>query len=123
VTSGDVIQSDEVVPLSPATVAYFRTGTSLTTASTKKAIAALAPAARTADAVLVTGHTGNIQGENSRLVPLSQKRAISVRSLLRDRGVRTTIAIWSYGASQPVSKEKTVKAQNLNRRAEIFIIP
>jgi flagellar motor protein MotB len=123
VVSGDVVASDEVVPVAPATVAYFRSGTGLTTSATKKAIAALAPSARTADAVLVTGHTGNIQGENSNLIPLSQKRAQAVRSLLRDRGVRTTIAIWSYGASQPISKGKTAKEQNLNRRAEIFIIP
>jgi flagellar motor protein MotB len=123
VVSGEVVASDEVVPVAPATVAYFRSGTGLTTAETKAAIAALAPTARTADAVLVTGHTGNIQGENSNLVPLSRKRAQAVRSLLRDRGVRTTVAIWSYGASQPVSKGKTAKEQNLNRRAEIFIIP
>jgi flagellar motor protein MotB len=123
VVSGEVVASDEVVPVAPATVAYFRSGTGLTTAETKAAIAALAPTARTADAVLVTGHTGNIQGENSNLIPLSQKRAQAVRSLLRDRGVRTTVAIWSYGASQPVSKGKTAKEQNLNRRAEIFIIP
>lgn len=123
VVSGEVVASDEVVPLAPATVAYFRSGTGLTTAATRKAIAALAPTARTADAVLVTGHTGNIQGENSNLVSLSQKRAQAVRSLLRSRGVRTTVAIWSYGASQPISKGKTAKEQNLNRRAEIFIIP
>jgi flagellar motor protein MotB len=123
VVSGEVVASDEVVPVAPATVAYFRSGTGLTTAATKAAIAALAPTARTADAILVTGHTGNIQGENSNLIPLSQKRAQAVRSLLRDRGVRTTVAIWSYGASQPVSKGKTAKEQNLNRRAEIFIIP
>jgi flagellar motor protein MotB len=123
VVSGEVVASDEVVPVAPATVAYFRSGTGLTTTATKKAIAALAPTARAADAILVTGHTGNIQSENSNLMPLSQKRAQAVRSLLRDRGVRTTVAIWSYGASQPVSKGKTAKEQNLNRRAEIFIIP
>ncbi len=123
VVSGEVVASDEVVPVAPATVAYFRSGTGLTTAATKAAIAALAPTARTADAILVTGHTGNIQGENSNLIPLSQKRAQAVRSLLRGRGVRTTVAIWSYGASQPVSKGRTAKEQNLNRRAEIFIIP
>ena len=123
VVSGEVVASDEVVPVAPATVAYFRSGTGLTTTATKKAIAALAPTARAADAILVTGHTGNIQGENSNLIPLSQKRAQAVRSLLRGRGVRTTVAIWSYGASQPVSKGKTAKEQNLNRRAEIFIIP
>jgi outer membrane protein OmpA-like peptidoglycan-associated protein len=69
------------------------------------------------------GHTGNVQSENSNLLPLSQKRALAVRSLLRNRGVGTTIAIWSYGATLPVSKDKTKKAQDLNRRVEIVIIP
>jgi outer membrane protein OmpA-like peptidoglycan-associated protein len=100
VVSGTVVESDNIVVLPAATIAYFKSGTAL-----------------------VTGHTGNVQSENSNLVPLSQKRALAVRSLLRDRGVSATIAIWSYGASNPVNKGKTTKAQNLNRRAEIFVIP
>ena len=123
VVSGEVVPSNEVVPISEPTVAYFRSGTSRPTDSSRKAIEAIIPAARTADAVLVTGHTGNIQGENSNLVPLSQKRAMAVRTLMRNLGVRRTIAIWSFGASQPVTTAKSKKEQNRNRRAEIFVIP
>jgi len=123
VVSGTVVESDNVVVLPAATIAYFKSGTALSTAQSKKDIDAIVTTARAADAILVTGHTGNVQSENSNLVPLSQKRALAVRSLLRDRGVSATIAIWSYGASNPVNKGKTTKAQNLNRRAEIFIIP
>jgi outer membrane protein OmpA-like peptidoglycan-associated protein len=57
------------------------------------------------------------------MVPLSQKRASAVRTLLRNRGVSKTIAIWSFGASFPVTNSKSNKEQDLNRRAEIFIIP
>ena len=123
VVSGTVVESDNVVVLPAATIAYFKSGTALSTAQSKKDIDAIMTPARAADAVLVTGHTGNVQSENSNLVPLSQKRALAVRSLLRDRGVSATIAIWSYGATNPINKGKTTKAQNLNRRAEIFIIP
>ena len=123
VVSGTVVESDNVVALPSATIAYFKSGTALSTAQSKNDIDAILPTARVADAVLVTGHTGNVQSENSNLVPLSQKRALAVRSLLRDRGVSATIAIWSYGATNPVNKGKTTKAQNLNRRAEIFVIP
>ena len=123
VTSGTAVNSDTIVPIQPATVTYFKSGTALSTTESKRTINALAGTARTADAVLVMGHTGNVQSENSNLLPLSQKRALAVRSLLRDRGVGTTIAIWSYGATLPVSKEKTKTAQDLNRRVEIVIIP
>ena len=123
VVSGTIVESDKVVTLPTATIAYFKSGTALSTAQSKNDIDAILTTARVADAILVTGHTGNVQGENSNLVPLSQKRALAVRSLLRDRGVSVTIAIWSYGASNPVNKGKTTKAQNQNRRAEIFVIP
>ena len=123
VVPGTVVESDNVVTLPTATIAYFKSGTALSTARSKNDIDSILTTARVADAILVTGHTGNVQGENSNLVPLSQKRALAVRSLLRDRGVSVTIAIWSYGASNPVNKGKTTKAQNQNRRAEIFVIP
>jgi outer membrane protein OmpA-like peptidoglycan-associated protein len=123
VVSGTVVESENIVVLPAATIAYFKSGTALSTTQSKKDIDAILTSARVADAVLVTGHTGNVQSENSNLVPLSQKRALAVRSLLRDRGVSGTIAIWSYGASNPVNKGKSTKAQNLNRRAEIFVIP
>jgi outer membrane protein OmpA-like peptidoglycan-associated protein len=123
VTSGTAVNSDTIVSTQAATVTYFKSGTALSTTESKRTINALASTARTADAVLVMGHTGNLQTENSNLLPLSQKRALAVRSLLRDRGVNTTIAIWSYGGTLPIAKEKTKKAQDLNRRAEIIIIP
>lgn len=123
VASGTVVTSDEVVAIAPATMVYFKSGTGLTTAASKRAIGSLVPTAKVADAVLVIGHTGNLQSENSNLIPLSQKRASAARSLLRDGGVRTTIAIWSSGASSPITKGATEREQDLNRRAEIFIVP
>jgi flagellar motor protein MotB len=123
VVSGTTENTDEVVALAPATNIYFKSGTGFATTASKQEMNKIIPLAKTADAILVTGHTGNLQSENTDLVQLSQKRARAVRSLLRDRGIRKSITIWSYGATSSVSAEKTEAAQNLNRRAEIFVIP
>jgi outer membrane protein OmpA-like peptidoglycan-associated protein len=115
--------SEEVVALAAPTVAYFNGGTALVKTSSKKDIAALASSAKNASSILVTGHSGNIGGERANMVKLSQQRASAVRSLLRGKGVSRTIAIWSFGASFPITNSKSDKQQDLNRRAEIYIIP
>ena len=123
VVEGTVTPSDIVVAIAPPTVVYFTGGTALVKTASKRVINTLAPTAKTANSVIVTGHSGNMSGENSDLVVLSQKRANSVRSLLRGRGVNQTISIWSYGASSPVTNSKSNAKQDLNRRAEIYLIP
>ena len=115
--------SEEVVVLAAPTIAYFNGGTALVKATSKKDIAALTASARTASSILVTGHSGNIGGERANMVKLSQQRASAVRSLLRGRGVNRTIAIWSFGATFPVTNSKSNAQQDLNRRAEIYLIP
>lgn len=123
VVTGTVTPSDILVALQPPTVVYFNGGTALVKTASKAAINALAPTARTASSVIVAGHSGNMGGESSNLVVLSQKRANAVRSLLRGRGIRQTIAIWSYGATKPVTNSRSNAKQDLNRRAEIYLIP
>lgn len=123
VVKGTVTPSDIIVALQPPTVVYFNGGTALVKTSSKKAINTLAPTARSSSSVIVTGHSGNMGGESSNLVVLSQKRANAVRALLRGRGVKRTIAIWSYGATLPVTNSKSNAKQNLNRRSEIYLIP
>lgn len=123
VAAGTVEASEEVVPLLTPTIAYFNDGTALVKASSKKDIAALTATARNASSIIVTGHSGNIGGERANMVPLSQKRASAVRTLLRKKGINKTIAIWSFGASFPITNSKSNKTQDLNRRAEIYIIP
>jgi outer membrane protein OmpA-like peptidoglycan-associated protein len=115
--------SEEVVVLAAPTIAYFNGGTALVKATSKRGIAALTASAKTASSILVTGHSGNIGGERANMVTLSQKRASAVRSLLRGRGIKRTIAIWSFGASFPITNSRSNAQQDLNRRAEIFLIP
>jgi outer membrane protein OmpA-like peptidoglycan-associated protein len=115
--------SEEVVVLAAPTIAYFNGGTALVKPSSRKDIAALTATARTASSILVTGHSGNMGGERANMVKLSQQRASAVRSLMRGRGVNRTIAIWSFGASFPVTNSRSNAQQDLNRRAEIYLIP
>ncbi len=123
VISGTVTASDTIVAIAEPTIAYFVGGDSRVKDSSRKDIFSLAASAKNSDAVLVTGHSGNLAGEQANLVTLSSKRAASVRALLRGKGVTKTIAIWSFGASLPVTNSKSDKDQNLNRRAEIYLIP
>lgn len=123
VVDGTVTPSDILVAVQPPTVVYFEGGTARVKTSSRAAINTLAPTARTANAVIVTGHSGNMGGESSDLVVLSQKRANAVRSLLRGRGVNQTVAIWSFGATNPVTNSKSNAQQDKNRRAEIYLIP
>lgn len=123
VVAGEVVPSDEVVAVAKPTVIYFENGRNRPTAASMRDLDALMPEARRASSILVTGHSGNLSGENTNLVTLSQRRATSVRSLLRGRGARQTIAIWSFGGSSPITTSKKESRQALNRRAEIFLVP
>lgn len=123
VSAGTVQESETTVAVAAPTVIRFRNGTALSTATAKKQISNILTAARRANAVLVTGHTGNAGGENAGMNTLSQKRAMAARSLLRDRGVSCVIAIQSYGATQVLSSSRKESQQALNRRAEIYVIP
>jgi flagellar motor protein MotB len=123
VVTGEVVPSDEVVAVAKPTVIYFENGRNRPTTASLRDLDALMPEARRASSILVTGHSGNLSGENTNLVTLSQRRATSVRSLLRGRGARQTIAIWSFGGSSPISTSKKESRQALNRRAEIFLVP
>ena len=123
VGDGTIVPSDVVVAVPEPTIAYFIDGTALVKPASKKVIARLASSAKTASSIVVTGHSGNIGGEQTNMVQLSQKRASAVRSLLRARGTTRTIAIWSFGAGVPLTSSKSNKQQDLNRRSEIYIIP
>ena len=123
VITGTAVADELVVPVAEPTVAYFIDGTALAKPASKTAIAQLAKVSKTASALVVTGHSGNIGGEQANMVSLSQKRASGVRSLLRARGISRTISIWSYGAAIPLTSSKSNKEQDVNRRSEIYVIP
>ncbi len=71
----------------------------------------------------VLGHTDSTGTEAGNKV-LSEKRAQSVATLLRSRGVGSArIATRGYGASQAIGDNGTDTGRALNRRVEIKIVP
>lgn len=73
--------------------------------------------------VEIYGHTDSSGGDNIN-IPLSQKRADSVKTFLAEQGIgisRMTTA--GMGSSQPVAEESAKGVQALNRRVEVFILP
>jgi len=71
--------------------------------------------------VTIFGHTDS-QGGDRVNVPLSQERALSVRSHLVAQGVNPArITSIGKGSSEPVAAEDAKGVQALNRRVEVFI--
>ena len=73
--------------------------------------------------VEIYGHTDSSGGDNIN-VPLSQKRADSVKAFLESQSVGNyRMATAGLGSSQPIATESAKGVQALNRRVEVFIIP
>jgi len=71
--------------------------------------------------VTIYGHTDSNGGDNIN-IPLSEKRALSVRDYLNAQGVSIyRMAAVGKGSSEPVATEDSKGVQALNRRVEIFI--
>lgn len=71
----------------------------------------------------VIGHTDN-SGSAAYNQDLSQRRAVSVASVLRDSGVQGgRIASYGRGEDQPVASNLTPQGRAANRRVEIIIRP
>ena len=73
--------------------------------------------------ILVAGHTDST-GSTQYNQKLSERRAVSVKNILVQRGVQqyriTTVA---YGENQPVATNDTAEGRQMNRRVEIRINP
>ncbi|MDR0412696.1 MAG: OmpA family protein [Dysgonamonadaceae bacterium] len=73
--------------------------------------------------VEIYGHTDSNGGDRIN-VPLSQKRADSVKRFLENQSVGTSRMVTAgLGSSQPVAQEDARGIQALNRRVEIYILP
>jgi len=71
----------------------------------------------------VIGHTDNT-GSAAYNQDLSQRRAVSVASVLRENGVpNARIAAIGRGEEQPIASNLTVEGRAKNRRVEIIIRP
>jgi outer membrane protein OmpA-like peptidoglycan-associated protein len=74
--------------------------------------------------VQIFGHTDSNGGDKIN-VPLSQKRADSVKTFLETQGqiASSRLQAQGLGSSQPVATEDAKGIQPLNRRVEIYILP
>jgi outer membrane protein OmpA-like peptidoglycan-associated protein len=69
----------------------------------------------------VYGHTDN-QGSDEVNIPLSQKRAESVKSYLLKKGLKQNqIEAKGYGAEKPIADNSTEAGRSKNRRVEIVL--
>lgn len=73
--------------------------------------------------VEIYGHTDSSGGDTIN-VPLSEKRADSVKSYLMGQGIGSTRMVsFGMGSSQPVVAESAKGVAAENRRVEIYILP
>ncbi|MFK7931091.1 MAG: OmpA family protein, partial [Myxococcota bacterium] len=68
----------------------------------------------------VVGHTDST-GDDAHNMDLSERRASSVVTMLRDKGVEQTIDAKGAGETQPVCEEDTTECHERNRRVEFII--
>lgn len=77
---------------------------------------------RTDVVIQVEGHTDNI-GDTQALLDLSLSRANSIRDFLIQNGVsHKQVRTKGFGATRPITKNRTEKERSQNRRVEIRVI-
>ncbi len=73
--------------------------------------------------ITIEGHTDS-SGSDSYNMQLSERRAMSVRNYLVQRGIAASrIRVTGYGKDRPVASNSTAEGRRKNRRVEIRIAP
>lgn len=72
--------------------------------------------------VRIEGHTDNVGSASFNQV-LSEKRSMSVKKYLMERGIEPDrLSVAGFGASKPIADNSTKQGRALNRRVEFIII-
>jgi OOP family OmpA-OmpF porin len=72
--------------------------------------------------IRIEGHTDNVGSASFNQV-LSEKRAMSVKNYLVERGIEPDrLYVDGFGASKPISDNSTQEGKALNRRVEFIIL-
>jgi outer membrane protein OmpA-like peptidoglycan-associated protein len=72
--------------------------------------------------IQLEGHTDNV-GNTEKNMELSQDRVDEVKDYLVDKGIsKSRVKTKAFGGSQPIAKDNTPEARNLNRRVEVRIL-
>ena len=102
---------------------YFRTGSSVLTAKSKRQLDAIAKTLKSHKDVIITlrGHTDKM-GSVKNNEALSSKRAASVGHALVERGANID-NIWTkgIGESEPITSNSSAKEMSKNRRVDIAV--
>jgi len=117
-TGGTIKVGNKVVVLTP--YFFFNGTTKLRPKSLKRFKKSLA-LARGASTILVTGHSGNMQGVTSWNKALAKNRAATVAKMLKKKKVKAPIAGVGSGPQYPITTSP--KRQAANRRVVVVLIP
>lgn len=117
-SGGTIKVGNKVVVLTP--YFFFNGTTKMRPKSVKRFKKGLA-LARKASTILVTGHSGNVQGVTSGNKALANNRATTVAKLLKKKKVKAPIARVGSGPLYPITTSP--KRQAANRRVVVVLIP
>ncbi len=109
-------QTDTIVNI------YFERGADQLNRAARETLDALvARSGKSADPVLVSGHTSRF-GDDASNVGLSQRRANAVRDYLVSRGIATErLTTMAYGESSPARETADGVSEPLNERVEVRV--
>ena len=79
--------------------------------------------AKSAKAVAIIGHTGNLTFDTQTQQDLARRRAAVTQLALQANGVNAPITIHTAGASGAVSNGKSMAEQDRNRRTVVYLVP
>ncbi|MBU6241736.1 MAG: hypothetical protein KJS66_08085 [Acidobacteria bacterium] len=102
---------------------YFEGGTAKLKTASEKLIAEHAKAAKTARAVVIVGHTGNLTFNKEAQTELARRRAAVTMVELQAAGVKGPFSLHMGGADNAVSDGTSVAEQDKNRRTIIILVP
>ena len=102
----------------------FKTGEYTLTGETKELKTIAKKIQESKGDIVIEGYTDNI-GTSENNIILSQRRANSVKFFLTDSCniSSSSIMVFAYGETNPVSENNTKKGRQQNRRVEIIIFP
>lgn len=110
-------------PITQLDPLYFVGGGAKMKDESAKLVKTQAATAKSARAIAIIGHTGNLTFDTATQQELARRRAAVTQLALQANGVRAPITIHTAGASGAVSKGTSVSEQDRNRRTVIYLVP
>jgi outer membrane protein OmpA-like peptidoglycan-associated protein len=119
-TAPKATAGNPIVQLEPL---YFVGGGAKMKDDSAKLVKTQAKLAKSARAIAIIGHTGNLTFDTGTQLDLARRRAAVTQLALQANGVDAPITLHTAGASGAVSSGKTVADQDKNRRTVVYLVP